>query len=170
MLSRSNFRLRKWCLFKFPKPQFLVRIFDAADHKISRLRRLLLCRRFIYGTHDTRSGSAVHRCIIQPDRGSNPSWSYNFSSLQSRGPAGLSGMTMKYDTWVHTTFFQQTIWIPWFFEKAEISDTIIILVMVLCCIVVPNKNKLTERGVDNDIPLWEGLERVKKSFFYSRQL
>ena len=35
--------------------------------------------------------------------------------------------------------------------------------------VVTDKNKLNERGVDNDIPHWEGLEHVKNSLFRSRQ-
>ena len=35
--------------------------------------------------------------------------------------------------------------------------------------VVMDKNKLTERDVDNDIPHWEGLGHVKNSLFRSRQ-
>ena len=35
--------------------------------------------------------------------------------------------------------------------------------------VTSDKNKLTERDVDNDIPHWEGLEHVKNSLFRSRR-
>ena len=35
--------------------------------------------------------------------------------------------------------------------------------------VVTDKNKHTERDVDNDIPHWEGLGHVKNSLFRSRQ-
>ena len=35
--------------------------------------------------------------------------------------------------------------------------------------VVTDKNKLTERDVDNNMPHWEGLKNVKNSLFRTRQ-
>jgi len=92
---RSDLVFRKWNLLELSQSKLLAGIFDASDHQVSGLRRLLLQFRrisdYCIANADSRTGAPFRRCQLKPHFGTISCRIHDFLALPSARSRGFPG-------------------------------------------------------------------------------